>query len=139
MKNIGVIVGRFQVPELHAGHCHLIDTVEGLHDHVLVVLGCTDIVSRRDPFSKDAREALFRNTYPNVAVTEIDDRLSDEQWSQKLDKMITGLFPDDAITLYGSRKSFLSAYTGRFPTVYIPPISSPSGTDIRKNFFAKKK
>lgn len=139
MKKIGVIVGRFQVPVLHAGHCHLIDTVGRLCDRVLVVLGCTDTVSTRNPFSRDTRETMLRNSYPQILITHIEDRHSDKQWSRKLDTIIADLFPEDTITLYGSRKSFLSAYTGRFPTVFLPPIDAPSGTDVRKEYFMRMK
>lgn len=138
MKKVGVIVGRFQVPELHAGHRYLIDTVESLHDQVLVVLGCTKIPSNRDPFSKEARTDLFRSAYPRIHITEIKDQFSDKKWSQKLDKIIMDLFPNDSAALYGSRKSFLTAYTGRFQAVCLPPIDAPSGTDVRKKFFMKK-
>jgi len=139
MKKVGVIVGRFQVPELHAGHRYLIDTVIGLCDHVLVVLGHTETISGRNPFSKKARYAMLKASYPEIQLAAINDELSDEQWSEKLDRIIAKRFPDADVTLYGSRDSFLAVYTRHFPTVHIPPIPAPSGTDIRKKLFAKKK
>ncbi|OGI19984.1 MAG: hypothetical protein A3J06_04650 [Candidatus Moranbacteria bacterium RIFCSPLOWO2_02_FULL_48_19] len=139
MKKVGVIVGRFQVPELHAGHRYLVETAIKQCDHVLVVLGHTETLSERNPFSKKARHAMLKASYPKIQLAAINDELSDEQWSEKLDQIIVKRFPDTDVTLYGSRDSFLAVYTGHFPTVHIPPLPSPSGTDIRKKFFAKKK
>jgi len=139
MKKVGVIVGRFQVPELHAGHRYLVETAIKQCDHVLVVLGHTETLSERNPFSKKARHAMLKASYPKIQLAAINDELSDEQWSEKLDQIIVKRFPDTDVTLYGSRDSFLAVYTGHLMTVHIPPLPSPSGTDIRKKFFAKKK
>lgn len=138
MKKVGVIVGRFQVPELHAGHRYLTDTVIGLRDDVLIVIGLAETISEHDPFSKEVRAKLFQKNYPKLHIAEIADHPSDEAWSKMLDQIIIDRFPDTDVTLYGSRDSFLSVYTGQFKTVYIPPILAPSGTNIRKKLFAKK-
>lgn len=138
MKKIGVIVGRFQVPELHAGHHYLVETVTEQSDHVLVILGYTEIISERNPFSLEARTLLFQKTHPEIKLEKIADHPSDEKWSRALDEIITQHFPDDIITLFGSRDSFLLTYTGRFKTTYVPPIPAPSGTEIRKKNFHKK-
>ena len=37
--DVGVIVGRFQVHELHEGHRGLIDTVRDKHDKLIMFLG----------------------------------------------------------------------------------------------------
>src|SRR3990167_2937436 len=111
MKKVGVIVGRFQVPELHAGHRYLVETAIKQCDHVLVVLGHTETLSERNPFSKKARHAMLKASYPKIQLAAINDELSDEQWSEKLDQIIVKRFPDTDVTLYGSRDSFLAAYT----------------------------
>lgn len=138
MKKVGIIVGRFQVPELHAGHRYLVDTVVSQSDSVLIVLGHTEIVSERNPFSKETRAVLFQKLHEKIELTEIADHPSDKEWSDQLDEIIIDRFPDASITLYGSRDSFLLVYTGRFPTVHLPPIPAPSGTEIRKNFSQKR-
>lgn len=138
MKKVGVIVGRFQVPKLHAGHRYLVDSVISQCDYVLVVLGHTEIISEHDPFSLESRTALFQTLHQKIHLADIADHHSDEEWSHRLDKIISTRFPDASVTLYGSRDSFLLVYTGRFSKKYIPPIASPSGTAIRKRFFAKR-
>ncbi|MDP3956929.1 MAG: adenylyltransferase/cytidyltransferase family protein [bacterium] len=139
MKKVGVIVGRFQVPELHAGHRYLVETVIEQCDHVLVVLGLAKIVSERNPFSQEARAALFRTLHEKIRLAEIADHPSDEEWSNALDQIIIAHFPDADVTLYGSRDSFLLVYSGRFKTMHLPPVPAPSGTDIRKKLLAKRK
>ena len=48
--DVGVIVGRFQVNELHAAHRELIDTVIGNHKKVLIFLGLSPVrVTRHNP------------------------------------------------------------------------------------------
>lgn len=37
--DVGVIVGRFQVHQLHDAHIHLIKSVYDTHAHTIVVLG----------------------------------------------------------------------------------------------------
>lgn len=134
-EKIGVIVGRFQVPELHPGHRYLIETVAHANDHIFVILGDSKIVSLHDPFSVETRRTMIHTVYPNVHIAEIPDYPSDETWSKNLDQIIRQFSPSGDVTLYGSRKSFLEQYSGTFPTIYIAPIPSPSGTDIRKEYF----
>ena len=131
MKKIGVIIGRFQVPELHRGHRYLFDTVIAQSDGVLILLGSTKKVSSHDPYAYAARVASIQKRFPMVHIREIMDQPSDTLWSALVDQTIQTLYPNGTITLYGSRKSFLEQYVGIFPTIFIDPIPSPSGTDIR--------
>ena len=99
MKKIGVIVGRFQVPDLHAGHRSLIEFVREYSDEVLVVLGSTHALSGRHPFTKKEREQVIRRHYPGLKITEVRDEPSDKQWSENLDALIRQTYPKDRITL----------------------------------------
>ena len=38
-SDVGVVIGRFQVDELHAGHVELLNTVQAKHPNMLVLLG----------------------------------------------------------------------------------------------------
>ncbi len=126
----GVIVGRFQVPDLHAGHRFLIEHVRARHESLLVVLGTTNAPDERNPLSYEARRDMLLETYPGIAIAPLSDHPSDAHWSALLDTLIRE-HAEDAL-LYGSRDSFLSVYTGVFRTTYIEPVPSTSGTEVRR-------
>ena len=45
--DVGVIVGRFQVPELHFAHRDLIESVMAKHGKTIIVLGLSPLCSSR--------------------------------------------------------------------------------------------
>ncbi len=132
MKRIAVVIGRFQVPELHAGHRHLIDSASAESDETLILVGTTEgLPSTRNPLPYDAIRVMLQNAYPSAVIHPFADRPTNELWSRELDLRIGELFPDASVRLYGSRESFIPAYTGKYPCVTVPPVDAPSGTDIR--------
>ena len=46
--DIGVVVGRFQVPYLHQGHLDLLETVQSRHKKVIIFLGMTSTLTTRN-------------------------------------------------------------------------------------------
>lgn len=142
MKNntkVGVVVGRFQVPSLHEGHRYLIDHVNRISDKLLVIIGVSDSFSSgHNPLDYNSRLKMIQGSYPDAVVEKVSDQKSDEYWSLKLDSTIEQYFPECEVTLYGSRDSFISYYSGKFPCVEIDPkASAPSGTFIRKTVLAE--
>lgn len=133
MTSLGVIIGRFQVAELHAGHKHLISHAEEKSGVVMILLGTSEAVpSTKNPLSFVARKRMVLESFPNVLVYEIKDHPSNEVWSQSVDKTIELSFPTAEVTLYGSRDSFMSYYSGKHPVTVIPEIPNISGTLMRK-------
>lgn len=131
--NLGVIIGRFQVPELHAGHKHLIEFVKRQHGHVLVLLGVTPILgSKRNPLDYPTREKMLLTAYPELTVAPLPDMPSDQVWSENLDAIVKLLVPVGKVTLYGGRDSFIPYYHGHYPKVEIELDYAPSGTDVRQ-------
>lgn len=126
----GAIVARFQVPELHAGHIHLIDTVKEKCDQVIILLGCTEKPDERNILSFEVREDMIYETYSDYYVDKIKDHREDNLWNEHLDAILDE-WPN--VTLYGSRDSFLKFYKGRYPTEYIEPFDMISGTEIRNS------
>ena len=60
MISLGVIVGRFQVPELHEGHHKLIAHVLSQHPQILILLGVTPVLgSKRNPLDYITRERMI--------------------------------------------------------------------------------
>jgi bifunctional NMN adenylyltransferase/nudix hydrolase len=142
MKNeittdVGVIVGRFQVPDLHDAHKELIQQVLDKHPRVLIFLGlapdsckCT----HNNPLDFAARKAMIEEAFPRVEVLYIKDIGNNELWSKELDRQISlTVTTDNKIVLYGGRDSFIFHYKGKHPTQELVPGRFISGKEIRKN------
>jgi bifunctional NMN adenylyltransferase/nudix hydrolase len=132
--DVGVIVGRFQVHELHQAHRDLIDYVCARHEKVVIFLGLSPLmVSTNNPLDFEARKQMLLEAYPEVNVLYIKDVNSDEVWSDRLDAMIEDLkTPAQSVVLYGGRDSFIDHYRGEFPTQELTQAVFMSGTVERK-------
>jgi bifunctional NMN adenylyltransferase/nudix hydrolase len=134
--SVGVIVARFQVPELHAGHRHLIAEVLRRHPKAFIVLGDHGgLRTDRDPLTFKERAAMIEEAFPADSI--MTGRLRDhpfchKRWSAWLDELIESKYHHHKVVLYGSRDSFLDLYTGGLTTQLIPAISTVSGTEQRK-------
>ena len=81
MKNkkpgLGVVIGRFQVPELHDGHRHII-TQASKHQRALVFVGIhPNLLTRDHPLDYPFREAMIKSEFPNVMVAPLSDQPTD--------------------------------------------------------------
>ena len=132
---VGVIVGRFQVHELHAGHRALIETVCARHQKVGVLLGSTPgvLVTRNNPLDYQTRRLMIQAEYPNVVVHPIKDQPTDGGWSESVDHAIRDMFEIGPAVLYGSRDGFAPSYSGRYKVVELQETMHVSGTDIRNS------
>jgi bifunctional NMN adenylyltransferase/nudix hydrolase len=129
-----IIVGRFQVNELHEAHIDLINSVIQKHDRVLLFLGNSIIRNTTsNPLDYRARRAMIADKFPNVEIHYINDNPSDTAWSKSLDKQIgEQLLPLQSVTLYGSRDSFLKAYSGKYNVCELEATTFISGTEVRR-------
>ena len=131
--NIGIIVGRFQVAQLHPGHLDLIKNVTENHQRVAIFLGTTSAMStKNNPLDFLTRKRMIQEHFPEVAILSIPDTSNDEEWSKELDQRIKEVFPVGKPLLYGSRDSFINYYSGHFLTKALPPHQSISGTEHRQ-------
>jgi len=139
VTDVGVIVGRFQVDELHPGHIDLIETVVITHPKVFIFLGLSPIkCTINNPLDFESRKQMILQRFPEVNVLYIKDMSSDHKWSKNLDEMITDLKgPRQTVTLYGGRDSFINHYKGTFATEVLEQDSFTSGTNIRKGISNK--
>ena len=134
LPDVGVIIGRFQVPELHEGHRDILDYVCERHDKVILFLGLTDVgmSTTENPLDFQARRQMIRAEYPEIEILYIKDMWSDELWSRKLDGQIKDLItPAQTVMLYGSRDSFISHYHGKHPATELEAEHKVSGKEIR--------
>jgi len=133
-KDVGVIVARFQVDSLTAGHNDLIEQVVQSHYKTIILLGLSPVkCTVRNPLDFESRKQMILSKFPDVIVLYIKDTYSDVIWSNILDKMIkdvTGL--NQEIFLYGSRDSFIKYYSGKYECVEVEQTVYVSGTDVRK-------
>lgn len=133
--SVGIIIGRFQVPKLHAGHRKLFDQVLSRHKRVLVLLGIPAWVGGlANPLDYKTREQMIRDYYPDMVVAPIKDRQTNEEWSKDVDKTIRTIYPVEQITLYGGRRGFTAQYYGGFQaieTLEDPAFDTETGTNIR--------
>jgi bifunctional NMN adenylyltransferase/nudix hydrolase len=132
--DVGILVGRFQVPQLTQGHIDLIQQVVENHSKTIIFLGLSPLkCSLRNPLDFETRKQLILDKFPSVNVLYIKDVGSDTTWSNTLDAMIrdtTG--PQQKVMLYGSRDSFIKHYSGNYPTKNIEQTVFVSGTDARR-------
>ena len=94
---VGVVIGRFQVDEIHAGHLNLLRTVQEKHVNVLILLGCRKTRANRDnPLNYQMREQMLREICPNAIIMPVFDCQTDELWSRQVDDLIRTAFPGPA-------------------------------------------
>ena len=129
----GVVVGRFQVPELHPGHHHLLQAAAAHNDSLLVVLGSPrSLATARNPLSFAVRKSMITKAYPAAVVVEQFDHPSDEVWSHNLDALIAASLPrNHEAVLYGSRDPFFPHYFGTYKTQTVPELPGHTGTVCR--------
>ena len=131
--DVGVIIGRFQVDELHPGHKHLIEMVHKQHKKVIILVGVTEALGTKDnPLDYPSRMGLFKDYVgPNVIIHPIQDVPSNREWSINVDRIIRSTVPIGSVRLYGGRDSFIEHYEGVHDTFEYDIISNIEGTKIR--------
>jgi bifunctional NMN adenylyltransferase/nudix hydrolase len=129
---IGVIIGRFQVAELHEAHRKLFESVCAKHQRVLVFVGVSPVLnSRRNPLDFETRKKMLQDAYPDLIVMPIFDNKSDAAWTAELDRRIREIYPLGNVLLYGGRDSFIQYYQGQFDTFELSEDMHISGTENR--------
>jgi bifunctional NMN adenylyltransferase/nudix hydrolase len=130
---IGVIIGRFQLHQLHQAHCDVIESVLENHKKVILFLGVNQVVgSSCNPLDFASRKAMIQEKYPQLIILSLPDNRSDETWSKNLDSRIREVFQIGGVLLYGSRDSFIPHYKGQFKTAELEQEIYVSGTEVRK-------
>lgn len=139
--DVGVIVGRFQVDQLHEAHKDLIQSVMNESERVIVFLGLSPArVTRNNPLDFESRKQMLIAEYPDLNVLYIKDVNSDEVWSRVLDERIGDMVgPTDTVKLYGSRESFIDHYVGKYSTCELEQEVFVSGTEIRNKISKRVK
>lgn len=138
MKNkvqpVGVVIGRFQVPDLHNGQTALLRHVLSKHSDMMVLIGVPPMVgTRRNPMSYQLRADIVRAFVCDAIIEPVQDHESDIAWSEQVDGIIEKAFPGRKAVLYGGRDSFAPHYHGRHPVKIFKSGIPDSGQDLRKS------
>ena len=131
----GVIIGRFQTPELHSEHIKLIQYVLDRHEKVILFLGVSPtLANKKHPMDFITRKYMIEEQFgiSKLTIMPLSDNKSDEIWSKQLDSKIKEIFPLGSVTIYGSRDSFIPYYKGVNKTLELQPDIFVSATDIRE-------
>lgn len=130
----GVVIGRFQVDQLHEGHIDLIKRVADQFPKTIILLGTTPSIrnTRNNPLSYIIRKRMIEELFPDIIIHQLKDEPTNEGWSKQVDSIITKLIGIDKAVLFGSRDSFIPSYTTKkYPTFELPNRFPDSGTRIR--------
>lgn len=138
MSSVGVIIGRFQVPALTAGHSALLDHVGHIHKRVIVFVGSTPKLSKRNPLPfgmvQDALDDYLESSQKRtseVMTIPLLDGPSDREWSDRIDQTLATIYPGHDFVLYAGRDSFKGHYIGRWKVIDVPDNGGKSGTEVR--------
>lgn len=139
--DVAVVIGRFQVNELHEGHLALIKAAQQRHPHLLILLGCKPAGVPQDkdnPLDYKTRQTMLGNYFPEAIILPIHDCREDLEWSQRIDQAIATAYPAEAATIYGGRQSCLPHYQGRHHKRELDLGQETwSGTEHRRAIFDK--
>lgn len=134
LQPVGVIIGRFQVDDIHQGHVLLMEYVKQRHKSVLVLLGIRrSPASSLNPLNYHLREQMLRQYLPDAVIMPLYDTRSDQTWSRGVDLAIETAFPNREAVLYAGREGFIPHYKGRFPPMELHLGGDDSGTRIRQD------
>jgi 8-oxo-dGTP diphosphatase len=140
---IGIVIGRFQVPELHAGHIHLLQTALNENERLVIGVGVARSLNSQNILDYGLRKLAIAAAMKTTSgpgkkydLIPILDEVSDLDWSRKLDEQLYQMFRGQEFTLYSGENGFASRYKGRNKVKIIKcPYPTPCGTDIRKDIY----
>ena len=140
MLKIGVIVGRWQVDELHEGHLHLINEAKKQVD-ILLVGVCNSYLptTANNPLTVSQRLRMFDNIVAVNAKFVLQDHPSDRVWSMNLDERVqdTLLFlgvygiKTENITIFHGRDTTATHYHGLMQLQEVDAVPDISATKVR--------
>ena len=141
-SNIAIIVDRFQVPALHAGHKYLIEkSKEKCARIVFVLCDAGGKSTFRNPIDYLSRMEMLFDYCPGCSVYQLTDCASDEVWLRNLEKIIDKATQryeqdSDAPVLYGGPDSFLESFPDlvkSYRVVKLLDCPNISGSETRKS------
>jgi len=114
---VGVVLGRFQLHELHAGHIALLDYVASNYKRMLILVGVRPAEqSDTNPLNFETRKLMLQEAYPKATILPVVDSRSDDVWSQNVDRTIQSAYTYEVkARFHVGRDSFAPHYSGKYP------------------------
>lgn len=148
-RNLGVVIARFQAPELTEAHQHLIHQVATRSVRVVVMLGVTRALSKRDPLEFILRkwmvEDFWLEHYPertgDLFIIPDHNRPSDEEWARRIDEHVSALVvPRGTVTVFCGRDGAGRAYqiAGGSHPVEVFDVQGTHATTVRANVMPER-
>lgn len=147
--HIGIVIGRFQVPYLHAGHLHLLTTAQMHSNALLVLVGVApEVFTPKNPLPYELRRAMVQSSFIAHVQPLYDCPGDDVAWSRQIDDIVAAkmaslrqLRPNTDImaSLFHGRDSFAPHYKGRHSLVGVAEIPRVSGTELRSQVRAPER
>jgi bifunctional NMN adenylyltransferase/nudix hydrolase len=134
---LGVIISRMQVPFLTQSHINMIETVQERHNKLLILLGVSDEINLKNPFTFDFRRQMISKYLreSDIIVPLRDMPKNNAKWVELVDLHVyANLVGLEGAVLYGGRDSFIPYYEnekGLFQTQELLPEDNDSGTELR--------
>jgi len=120
-RNLGILIARFQTPELTAAHRHLIEQVATRSVRVAVMLGVTRALSKKDPLEFILRkwmvEDFWTEQYPDRAgdlfIIPDHNCPCDDEWARRIDEHVDALaVAGGTVTVFCGPDGAGAAYQG---------------------------
>lgn len=137
-----VVIGRFQVPDLTAGHAAVLRYAAS-REHVTTVLVLIGVAAtratQRDPLNFETRAAMITRWYeheglqPPLVVAPLPDQPTHMAWARGVDAAVVSCATIPA-RIFGGRDSALGCYVehgGHWPVEEIDMVTPDSGTILR--------
>jgi bifunctional NMN adenylyltransferase/nudix hydrolase len=135
---VGVCVGRFQTHKLHDGHLALLNNLKN-HKQSVVFIGCHAVPStKKNPLDFEARKMMVQEAVgTNTLILPIHDHPSDYAWSERMDTILSSLFPGKKVLMYDGRDGFSKWYHGKNKVEIINELPEISATKVREELSAR--
>ncbi len=126
---VGVLVGRFQTPELLEGHREVLDRFYATkHDRHVIIIGLSVLKNTyENPLDFNLRRDMIWKEYKKDAeIYYLHDCNGDDVWSEELDAAVEKFAEGRPVTIYGTHETVVSPYKGKHEVV---PLEASSCTN----------
>jgi bifunctional NMN adenylyltransferase/nudix hydrolase len=105
-RQLGVIIARFQTDELTTAHRYLLEQVATRVNRVLILLGVSPTVGKKNPLEYSLRENMVREWWAcqfpsrDIHVLPLLDQPHDEPWAAQADALINAVNVNGTAIIY---------------------------------------